>query len=326
MTFNIKLKGLITAIAVAAALPAMAAPVKIALDSPKSLEKSGSYVWAHTFSEHLNANGIETEMFERGALGGEAEMLDQVSQGLLEVSMSDLKSAGQLDGTISALHLPFFFQNEAEMDHALYQGGMLARINQGTTPKGVRVGAVTLIGGMAGIFTTGEEIHTLQDMAKVRFRALDATQIAVYQAWGTKGTIVSWAEVPNAMQTGVADGYMNPPFVPLLFGHTGFIKTFTSARVLPSSRTALLSEDWYQGLSAQDRAVIDEATVKATKANRDWLAGRSEVVDALKAAGVTVIEMSDENRDAFVAATQPLYGMLPLPDGALDAWKAAKGN
>lgn len=325
MTINLKLKGLIAALAVAA-MPAMAAPVKIALDAPANEETSGSYVWAKTFADHLNANGMETEFFERGALGGEAERLDQVSQGLLEVSLSDLKSAGQLDATISALHLPFFFANEAEMDKALYDGGMLAKINEGTTPKGVRVAAVTLIGGMAGIFTTGAEVATIKDMSPLRFRALDDTQIAIYKAWGTQGTIVSWAEVPNALQTGVADGYLNPPFVPLLFGHTGFIKTFTPARILPSSRTAILSEDWYQGLSADEQKIVDDAAMMATKANREWLAGRTAVMDALKGAGVTVVEMSDENREAFVEATAPLYSMLPLPEGALDAWIAAKGN
>ena len=37
--------------------------------------------------------------------------------------------------------------------------------------------------------------------------------------------------MPNALQTGVADGYLNPAFVPLLFGHTDFIKFYTDAAV-----------------------------------------------------------------------------------------------
>ena len=51
-------------------------------------------------------------------------------------------------------------------------------------------------------------------------RALDELQIQTFEQWGAKGTIVSWSEVPNALQTGVAEGYLNPPFVPLVFGHT----------------------------------------------------------------------------------------------------------
>ena len=70
-------------------------------------------------------------------------------------------------------------------------------------------------------------------------RALDETQIKLFESWGTKGTIVSWSEVPNALQTGVADGYMNPAFVPLMFGHTDFIKHYTNASMVPSPTLAL---------------------------------------------------------------------------------------
>ena len=55
---------------------AATAEVKIALDSAPDLESSGTYVWAHTFANHLNDNGIEAVEFERDALGDEAERLD----------------------------------------------------------------------------------------------------------------------------------------------------------------------------------------------------------------------------------------------------------
>ena len=84
---------LIQATAVAAgvmlAAPAMA-QIKVALDSPPDLQGSGSYVWAHAFVESLKAAGMPAEEFQRGALGGDDELFDQVSQGLLEVSVSPL--------------------------------------------------------------------------------------------------------------------------------------------------------------------------------------------------------------------------------------------
>lgn len=325
MTMMNTLKGAAAALAVLAAAPALA-EVKVALDSPPSMEQSGTYVWAHTFVEHLNANGMEAVEFERGALGGEAEKLDQVSQGLLEVSMSDVKSAGTLDGTIFGLFLPYFFKDAAQIDKALHEGGMLARINAGTTPKGVRVASIVYLGGPAGIFTTDKAVHNIADMAGLRMRALDEAQIAIFGAWGSQGTIVSWSEVPNALQTGVADGYLNPPFVPLLFGHTGFIKHFTDAAIVPSSRAAIISEDWYQGLSEADRKIVDDAIAAADAANREWLKGRSAVLDKLEEAGVAVVRMDDAARAEFREASKPVWAALPLPEGALDAWKTAIGN
>ncbi|WP_240336836.1 TRAP transporter substrate-binding protein [Tropicibacter sp. Alg240-R139] len=318
-----KLTGLAAVLSLALAPPLPAQSAKIALDTPRDLENSGSYVWAHAFGEHLKTQGFEIEEFERGALGGEAEKMDQVSQGLLEVSLSDVKAAGQLDGTIMAMVLPFFFDDVAQLDRALIDNGMLARINEATTAKGVRVLDVALIGGGAGIFNTKHPVASMADLGDLRMRALDDVQIAIFKTWGSIGTVVSWDEVPNALQTGVADGYLNPPIVPLMFGHTSFIKHFTDANLVPSSRAVLASEDWYQSLSDEERAQVEAAVVAARTANRDWLGQQGAVIDKLKASGITITALSPEARAEFRAATEPLYGVLPLPEGALDAWKAA---
>lgn len=314
-----------TAVAVALSLPATA-EVKIALDSPPDLEKSGTYMWAHTFSEYLNANGMEAVEYERNSLGEEAERLDQVSQGLLEVSMSDAKSAGALDTTINGSMMPYFFDDMAQLDKALDEGGMLERINAGTTPKGVRVLDIVLTGTPTGIFTTEVPIRTFEDIQGVRMRALDEVQINTYEQWGATGTIVSWSEVPNALQTGVAGGYLNPAFVPLTYGHTSFIKYFTNAQMSPSVRVAIASEDWYQSLSDEERATVEAAVDAAHAANRALVSDDSEVLKQLTEAGIEVIQLSPEEREKFRAASQPLYDTTEMPEGALDAWNTAVGR
>ncbi|WP_018698171.1 TRAP transporter substrate-binding protein [Amorphus coralli] len=305
--------------------PALA-QVKVALDSPPDLEGSGSYVWANAFTEYLNANGMEAEEYQRGALGGDDELFDQVSQGLLEVSMSPLAIPASIDDLIFGLRLPYFFNGIEQVDRALYEGGMLEQINEKLTPSGVRVLAVDSVGQGVGIFNTKHPVTTMADMSDLRMRALDESQIELYKAWGTTGTIVSWAEVPNALQTGVADGYLNPPIVPLLFGHTDFIKYFTDAEITPSLRIAIASEDWYSGLSDEERKTVDAAVDAANKANRDWLANQGSVFDRLKEAGVEITELTPEARDAFVKASQTTYDSGLLTAEQVEMWTAAKGE
>lgn len=314
------------ALAGALALPGAAvSQVSVALDSPPDLSGSGSYVWAHSFIAHLEENGIAAQEFQRGALGGDDEVFDQVTQGLLEVGMSPLAIVASVDTLIYGLRLPYFFASMEEVDAALLDGGMLERINAALTPAGVRVLDVTVVGAATGIFNTRRPVNTMADMAGLRMRALDESQIALYRSWGATGTIVNWAEVPNALQTGVADGYLNPAFVPLLFGHTEFIRHFTDAAIAPSLRIAIASEDWYQGLSEADRATVDAAVEVARETNRAWLPTQEGVLDQLRAADVAVVELDDAAREEFFEASMTTYDQIVTPD-QLALWMAALGR
>jgi len=319
------LKG--SALAVALMLGGAAqAQVKIALDSPTDLSGSGSYVWAHTFATYLNEHGMTAEEYQRGALGGDDEVFDQVSQGLLEIGMAPLNIVASIDNLIFGLRLPYFFADMTEVDRALYDGGMLARINEATAPAGVRVLGVNTVGPATGIFNTRRPVNSVADMAGLRMRALDESQIELFRAWGAAGTIVSWAEVPNALQTGVADGYLNPAFVPLLFGHTEFIKHFTDAAISPSLRITIASEDWYQGLSDDERAIIDAATAAADAANREWLGTQGGVIAQLVEAGVEVVELTPEARAGFQEASAATYTSGVLAPEQIAEWEAAIGR
>lgn len=315
-------KILLAASALALFASAASAQIKISLDSPPDLEGSGSYVWAHAFSTYLNEHGMSAEEYQRGALGGDDEVFDQVSQGLVEVGLSPLGIVASIDTLIYGLRLPYFFADMAAVDRALYDNGMLAAINEGLDGSGVQVLAVDTVGPATGIFNTLHPVTSMADMSDLRMRALDESQIQLYAAWGSTGTVVSWAEVPNALQTGVANGYLNPAFVPLLFGHTDFIKYFTPAEISPSLRIIIVSEDWYEGLSDSDRATVDAAAAAANEANRTWLETQTGVIAQLEAAGVTISELSPEARAEFQTASATTYDLIVTPE-QLAQWQAA---
>ena len=86
-------------------------------------------------------------------------------------------------------------------------------------PKGARVVSLVAVGGGTGIFNTKHEITKPDDMADLRMRGLDENQMKLFRSWGTNGVVITMPEVANALQTGIASGYINPPFVPFLFGH-----------------------------------------------------------------------------------------------------------
>ncbi|MEZ5730432.1 MAG: TRAP transporter substrate-binding protein [Burkholderiaceae bacterium] len=313
---------ILSAIALTGALAGVnAAEVKIALDGPPNLEKSGSYVWAHTFGEALKSGGFAVRELPRGAVGGEAEKLDQAASGLLEVSLSDVKSVVRIEPFMVGVRLPYIFDDVAHMDRALAAGKVFDRVNAKLKDAGVRVIALVPLGPPSGIINARKTVRTPADMASLRMRALDDAQLALYKAWGTNGTIVSWKEVPAALQTGVVDGYLNTAMVPLIFGQTDIVKFFTDARVINALRAVIVSAAWYDGLSDAQRKTVASAVAAADKANRDWTAKISpKALADLEKAGVEVTRLTDAQRAAFREKSRAVYGQGLLKPDQVKAW------
>jgi TRAP-type C4-dicarboxylate transport system substrate-binding protein len=285
-----------------------AGEVKIALDSPPDLEKSGTYVWARAFADHLASKQVPVKEYAVNALGNEAERLDQVSQGLLEVSMSDLSRAGQLEPAIMGFMLPFLWENMAHLDRALTTSDLMKGFNEKLTKKGVRVLSLVALGNAVGIANTKKAVRSVEDMKGMRMRAMDKFQTKYYEQWGCNSVVVPWPEVYNALQTGIADGYINPSWVPIMFKHTELLKYYTNAAISPSLRVALASEEWYSSLAKKDREVVDEAVLKAIAANRTWVADSEEkALAALKTAGVEVTPLAPPERAKFAELSRKAY-------------------
>ncbi|WP_417772108.1 TRAP transporter substrate-binding protein [Stappia sp.] len=315
-----KLKAVALAALLLAAGPA-SAEVKIALDTKPDLETSGSYNWAHAFGEALTAAGMEVREMPRGSIGDEAEKLDQLSIGLLEVSLSDVRSVGQIDPFIYGVRLPYIFDDVAHMYRALAAGKVIETVNEAIAAQDVKLLALVPLGPSSGIITTSQAVRAPADMQGLRMRALDDAQIALYQSWGAAGVIVPWSDVPAGLQTGIVDGYLNSAFVPIMFGQTDIVKNFADAGVIIPLRAVMVSKGWYDGLSDADRVAVDKAVETANAATRAWL-DRVAVtsLEALENAGVTVQRLSGEERAAFRDLSKKVYTSGLMPEDAVKRW------
>ena len=69
---------------------------------------------------------------------------------------------------------------------------------------------------MSGLFTARTPIHEIADVERLRLRAMGRLDLLMIEALGASGVQVAWEEVPQALQTGIAQGYFNPPLAPVL--------------------------------------------------------------------------------------------------------------
>lgn len=318
MTLSFRPLTAAAALALAFAAPAAhAQSIAIALDSTPDRETQGSYRYVDTMLSTLRDMGWETESFPRDSIGGEDERLDQIRAGILDMSMSNYAVTYQFVPEMRVMQLPYTFANSQHVFDFFTESDYLDTINEELAAEGMHVLAIVPTGGMLGIFNNQKEVRSVSDMQGLRMRALDANQLEMFRMMGADGVVIPFSEVPNALQTGIANGYVNASVVPLAFGQADLFTNFTDARVIMSARVALASTAWWDGLSDEQRAQLEEASLAGLRDVFAWVeTSQEESMEALEAAGIAVYRPNDDEIATFRDATASMAELLEDVDPA----------
>jgi TRAP-type C4-dicarboxylate transport system substrate-binding protein len=319
---NILAAALLASAALFGANAASAEEIRLAVGCP-AVPQCADWVWAEDVAKQLNDSGLEAKVYVGGALGKDAELVDQLSQGLLQFALTNFVMINQVDPRVQGFITPYMFDDMAHMFRALDETDLLAPISAKMEEQGVKIAALTGLGGTVGFFNTKKEIKTPADFEGLRMRAIDSSQMELLKAWGASGVVVDMPEFTTSVQQGMVDGYVNPPVVAFIFKHTDFLKYYTDAGAGTPFRSALMSKDWYDGLSAEDRAKVDAAVKAANLRNREWTyAAATQELALLEKAGVTVTTLTPEARADFMERAKKTWPLL-MPADSVDAFVAA---
>lgn len=298
-------------------LPAKAQlSIRIAMNDVADAATNGEYAFILGFRAVADQAGFITEVYPSNALGTEVERLAQTGQGLIQINLGAVSTPAQINPLLRLAQLPFLFTSYQEFDAVIAQTDLLAHLNAPLQAEGLRLAGFNLRGLDAGFFNRSVPLATLDDLRGLRMRAQDRGQVAIYAKLGVNSTVVDWSEIDHALQSGIVDGYVNPPNSALRAGHTRLLRHYTPAALAPSLRAVTLSEDWYSALLPDQRHTVDTAIAAGLSANRDWLTGWAEEVDErLAAAGVTVTELAEGERARLVQMLTPIHAELLGADG-----------
>ena len=177
-----------------------------------------------------------------------------------------------------------------------------------TLPDLTEPGDTSEEGGFLAFTSTDKPIHSPADFEGMKFRAMDPSQVALYESMGASGTPVPWTEVYNALKTGVVEGQMNPPLY-IKLGSLNEVQAYmTRANIQYSMQFLVGNGDWLNGLSDADRAVLEEAIVEANAITRDDVQANVESrVEWLSQNGMEVIDPTAEAMLEFQRIGQPSY-------------------
>jgi TRAP-type transport system periplasmic protein len=289
------------------------APVRIATSTP-ALDSNPGWTWVRAASSVLESGGLRTRIYPGSTVGTEIERIEQVALGLLELNESAGSDVLHLSPALRTLRLPFLVDGVEQVDCLLRGTPFLERVAAETRPHGVVVLDVLVSGGMSGLFLREPQPLTPGALDGRRIRVLDRIQILTVRSWGAAPINVPWEEVQTALQTGIVDGYLNPPGIALQFRHERQLRQFVDLRVAGGFRFITASTRWLDGLDPPRRALLERALDAGRTANRAH-ASRTAAIDlaGLRAAGVQVVEPTAAERRSFLQRSRAAYDSIVDP-------------
>jgi tripartite ATP-independent transporter DctP family solute receptor len=152
-------------------------------------------------------------------------------------------------------------------------------------------------------------VRSIADVSGLKLRIPELkSYIVPWKAMGASPTPIAWAEVYLALQQGVAEALEAPVDAMYTQRLQEVAKYLILTRHQMETASFVMSDAFYNSLSAEEKKVVEEGA-KAAKAENDRISAAAETatIDKMKKEGVTVIEVNiDEFYDKAKSAPAEL--------------------
>ncbi|AVT13865.1 DctP family TRAP transporter solute-binding subunit [Paracidovorax avenae] len=322
---------LATAVAAAAALAFSAAPaaaqnykseyrMSLVLGTAFPWGKGGE-IWANKVHERTQGR-INIKLYPGVSLiqGDQTREFSALRQGVIDMAVGSTINWSPQVKALNLFSLPFLFPDYASVD-AVTQGEVGKSLFQTLDKAGV----VPLAWGENGyreISNSKRPIKTPADLKGLKIRVVGSPLfLDTFTALGANPTQMSWADAQPAMASGAVDGQENPVSVYMAAKlYTVAQKYVTMWGYMNDPLIFVVNKDIWNSWTPADREIVRQAAIDAGKeqiaiARKGMVEADKPLLKEIAGHGVTVTQLTPEERQAFVQATRPVF----------DKWKGQIG-
>ena len=212
---------------------------------------------------------VLVQTFPSGQLGKDKDVVQQVKAGVIQAGIHSVGGFASIYPMIGVLDIPFAFENISKT-YEVFDGPFGAQL---AADIDKRTGLHTLgfgdSGGFFHLTNSKRPIHTPADMAGVKIRTMGLdTHKAIITAMGGQPAAISWSEVYTALQTGVADGQMNPIPIIAFAKFQEVQKYLTLSGHIFAPYVWVMNNDFWNSLTNNEKYVVSYAAKSAIVAGR----------------------------------------------------------
>ncbi len=301
-----------------------ATTVNLSYNGAPDADKNAVHAFAANLKELVaeKTDGeIEIKLYPNSMLGEEQERMEQVMNSP-SLNIASFAGMSPVVPEIFVSATPFLFDDFASARTFFDEGEYWSNVETALRERtGAELLAVVEEGGFLAFTNDKKPISSPADFDGLRFRAMDPSQVALYEAFGASGTPIPWTEVYMALKTGVADGQMNPPMYIILGSLYEVQDYLTLANIQYSDQFLVGNGAMIDGWDEEMRANFMEAVAEAnTMAREQNEAKVDERIAYLEEQGMQVIRPTNEELNAFREQGQPAYLEWLAEQGIEQEW------
>lgn len=265
----------------------------------------GAYRFADLVYERTNGR-IKIRVHAGGVLGDEVSVIQQVQYGGIDFARASIMTMGQFNDKMNVLQLPYLYQNSSHMWKTL-DGEIGEEFMNSLNDDGLI--ALSWYDAGSRHFYTTEPITSLEDMQGKRIRIAESKLMeSLILALGGVPVPMAYSDVFSALETGGIDGAENNWSSYTFTDHYKIAQYMTLDGHNRIPELQIASQAIWKKLSEEDQKIIKECAIESAIYERElWIEQEEKSRKLAEGAGVTVIDLSDEEMGKFRDAVMPIY-------------------
>ncbi|WP_109472053.1 TRAP transporter substrate-binding protein [Ornithinimicrobium cavernae] len=280
---------------------------------PSYKDLYGAFTLLMDTATEASAGALSFEMFDSGTLLAADQLIPGLTRGVCDLALTTSSYVSTTYPVLGCYELPFVNEGTDQTLRALaIDGELFTLINEEIGKKGLR-----LLGSMPTapeyIWTVDKPILKPGDLKGMRIRTAGNVEGETVKALGGAPISMSSAEIYEALERGTIDGMISYPGTVISRDLQNVLKFGTAGHFGLYSVDIYSRLDWYDALGEEEKTALsegakayqEEGTAAQLKVHAE------EYFPAMKEAGLEVVELDDQQTQAFKEATT----------GVVDWWK-----
>lgn len=281
--------------------------IKVGHGNPENNAIHEGWVKFKEIVEEKSSGNIEVKIYPNGQLGGDRELIEALQMGNITMGSPSSAPLASFDKDFFVLDIPFMFKDRDAAYKALdgEAGKALLKTLESFNIKGLAF----MENGFRNLTNSRNAVRTPEDLKGLKIRTMEnEIHLSAWSKLGANPTPMAFGELFTALQQKTVDGQENPFELIYSVKFHEVQKYISKTQHIYSPYVIIINQDFYNNLSDENKAIIDESVVEATNYQRELAKTKDiESEEAIKAAGVEVIELSDAEKGMFKEKLTPLY-------------------